>query len=105
MKERANGAGGQPVSALRARYGDEVALTSEGGGDEAFRIVAELTVDGRAYALLQSERMRAEGDIEVFRVTADDAGEPQLETVEDDDEWEAVAEAYDDLQFGSDDRP
>ncbi|MBB6673904.1 DUF1292 domain-containing protein [Cohnella nanjingensis] len=93
------------MSALRERYGDEVTLTGEGGGSEAFRIVAELSVEGNSYALLQSERMRSEGDIEVFRVAMDDAGEPHLETVEDDDEWEAVAEAYDDLQFGSDDQP
>ena len=28
-----------------------------------------------------------------------------VETVESDEEWERVAEAYDDLQFGSDEQP
>lgn len=90
---------------LKQRYGSLVELEDADGKARQFRILAELTLDGRDYAVLQSDAQRKDGDIEVFRVAADEDGEPQLETVEDDEEWESVAEAYDDLQFGSDERP
>jgi len=87
---------------LRQQFGDTIELNGE---KESYDILAELTVNGLSYAILQSESMRGEDDIEVFRVVEGAQGSLQLETVEDDDEWEAVAEAYDDAQFGSDDQP
>lgn len=95
MSERERGA-------LRQQYGNTIELNGE---NEAYEILAELTVNGTPYAVLQSESMQGEDAIEVFRIVSDSQGSLQLETVEDDDEWEAVAEAYDDAQFGSDDRP
>ncbi|WP_080840626.1 DUF1292 domain-containing protein [Cohnella massiliensis] len=86
---------------LRGVFGETIEL--DGGG--IYRILAELSLGGNAYAVLQSDAMKKDGEIEVFRVTANAKGEPELETVEDDDEWESVAEAYDDLQFGGDERP
>ncbi|WP_027091228.1 DUF1292 domain-containing protein [Cohnella thermotolerans] len=96
---------GRAGSPLRSLFGDYVELDGAGGAPQRYKIMAELEVDGRSYAVLQSDAMRKEGDIEVFRVAAGEAGSPQLETVEDDEEWENVAEAYDDLLFGSDERP
>lgn len=93
------------MATLRERFGDEVVLTENGRETEPYRLLAEMTVNGRRYAILQTEAMRREDDIEVMRIVEAPDGEPQLETVEDDDEWETVAEAYDDLQFGSDERP
>ncbi len=90
---------------LKDAYGDWVELTEDGGEAVACRILAELEEGGRRYAVLQSEAMRKEGEIEVFRVSTDGEGRPALETVADDEEWERVAEAYDDMQFGSDERP
>ncbi|XID95465.1 DUF1292 domain-containing protein [Paenibacillaceae bacterium WGS1546] len=101
--ERMDGSSGVP--GLRERFGESVELSAEDGSEKAYRIVAELTVNGQRYAVLQSEEMRQEDEIEVFRIVADSDGEPQLETVADDDDWELVAEAYDDSRFGSDDRP
>ncbi|MDG0812043.1 DUF1292 domain-containing protein [Cohnella rhizosphaerae] len=80
-------------------------MTGESGSAQVYRILAELSVNGKPYAVLQSDAMRKEGEIEVFRVLTEDASEPKLESVDDDEEWEDVAEAYDDLQFGSEDRP
>lgn len=100
--ERLEGSG---FPGLRERFGDSVELLAEDGSEAAYRIEAELILNGRRYAVLQTEEMRREDEIEVFRIVADPNGEPQLETVADDDEWELVAEAYDDSRFGSDDRP
>lgn len=90
---------------LRAIFGDVVELNGDADATESYRILAELTVSGNRYAVLQSEAMKQEDDIEVFRIVVESDGGLQLETVEDDDEWERVSEAYDDLQFGSDDQP
>lgn len=90
---------------LRERYGAEVELQGEDGHAARYHIAAELEIGGQRYAVLQSDSMRKSGDIEVFRIVPEPSGEPALETVESDEEWEQVAEAYDDLQFGSDERP
>lgn len=99
---------GKPTEArsgmLQGKYGREIELTDDRGTATTYRIMAELEVRGASYAVLQSEDMRKEGDIEVFRILLED-GEPQLASLDDDDEWEDVAEAYDDLQFGTDERP
>jgi uncharacterized protein YrzB (UPF0473 family) len=95
----------QPAPSLKEKFGNFVELNGHGGSAEAYRILAELAIDGRRYAILQSEAMRKEGDIEVFRVAQDGQDDLQLETVGDDEEWERAAEAFDDLQFGSDEQP
>jgi uncharacterized protein YrzB (UPF0473 family) len=93
------------IASLRKLFGDSVDLNDENDRSVTYRILAELTVEGRQYAILQSDAMLQNDDIEVFRVVPDPEGDLQLETVEDDEEWELVAEAYDDSQFGSDDQP
>lgn len=93
------------MSSLKAIYGDAVELTGANGTSDTYRIVAELQVGGLQYAILQRADGAQEDDIEVFRIVRNGDGEPELETVEDDDEWETVAEAYDDTIFGGDEQP
>lgn len=90
---------------LRKRFGAEVELQDEEGQAVRYRIAAELEIGEHRYAVLESDSMRDSGDIEVFKIVLEPSGEPVLETVESDEEWEQVAEAYDDLQFGSDEQP
>ncbi|MCD9023087.1 DUF1292 domain-containing protein [Cohnella silvisoli] len=97
--------GKEELSTLRQAYGDEVELQGDDGASQLFRIMAELNLNGNNYAILQSEAMKQEDEIEAFRVVADPSGDVQLETITDEDEWEQVAEAYDDSRFGSDDQP
>ncbi|WP_256760091.1 DUF1292 domain-containing protein [Cohnella sp. WQ 127256] len=93
------------VSTLRQAYGDHVELHGEDGTAETYTILAELDVEGSDYAILQSKTMQQEDEFEVFRVVVLANGEAQLENVTNEEEWELVAEAFDDLQFGSDDQP
>jgi len=95
----------QSLSELRLRYGDSVELLSDEGEALTFRIAAEMALSGNRYAVLQTKDMEREGEIEVFRIIAGPGGEDELESVADDDEWELVAEAFDDMQFGSDEQP
>jgi len=92
------------LSSLKNAYGDDIELIDEDGGAEFFNIKAEFQLGDKVYAALQSEAMRSEDEVELFRVVETD-GEPQLETIEEDEEWEAVSEAYDDLLFATDERP
>lgn len=89
---------------LKDVFGDHVELIAEDGSAQVFRIKAEFELGGAVYAALQSDEMEADDEVEFLRVRQED-GEPQLETIEDDEEWEAASEAYDDLQFASEDRP
>ncbi|MBD2870392.1 DUF1292 domain-containing protein [Paenibacillus arenilitoris] len=91
-------------NSLKEAFGKEIELEAEDGGSLVYEIKAEFQLGGRVYAALQSERMRPEDEVELFRVLHAD-GEPQLETIEDDEEWEAASEAYDDLLFADDERP
>jgi len=90
---------------LKEVFGEYVELNAGEGAAGTYRIMAELDISGVRYAVLQSDAMRKEGDIEIFRVVAGGAGDLELESVESDEEWECAAEAYDDLQFGSEERP
>ncbi len=79
-----------------------VVLNDEQGREESFKVVRVLEMNEQHYVLLQSLDdpgddlliLRVEGDVE-----SDDAS---LVGVDDDDEWEAVAEAFDELLFDVD---
>ncbi|MFX3634835.1 MAG: DUF1292 domain-containing protein [Candidatus Pristimantibacillus sp.] len=94
-----------PLKRLREVFGNEIELVAEDGGMETFDIMAEYQLGPYVYASLQSPAMRKEDEVEIFRVVLSDSGEPQLETIEDDEEWELAAEAYDDLLFANDEMP
>lgn len=83
---------------LKDKFGKFIELTSEGGTEEAYRIMSEFQLGGHYYAALQSEAMREEGEVEMLRLVVD-GDELQLENIEDDEEWETAAEAYDMLCF------
>ncbi|MGO4370171.1 DUF1292 domain-containing protein [Paenibacillus sp. YIM B09110] len=98
--------GGAPkrLSVLKEAFGKEIELVAEDGGMELYVIKAEFQLGDIVYAALQSEAMSGEDEVELFRVIQD-GEEPELETIEDDEEWEAAAEAYDDLLFADDQMP
>jgi uncharacterized protein YrzB (UPF0473 family) len=98
-------AGRSELQVLKQTYGENVDLHAEDGTTQSFRILCELALNGKHYAVLQTEAMKEEDDIEVFQVIVEEDGEIGLETIIDEDEWEQVAEAFDDVQFGSDDQP
>jgi len=94
----------QRISVLENVFGREVELIGEDGNTEPFQIVAEFQLGEQAYAGLQSARMRKEDEVAFFRIVTSGT-EPGLESIDDEEEWEAAAEAYDDLLFMSDERP
>lgn len=93
------------ISVLNPIYGTEVDLIGDGNETEPFQIVAEFQLGERAYAALQSQSMQKEDEIAFFRIVLNEGSEPELESIEDDEEWEDVSEAYDDLLFEGDEQP
>ncbi|SDT31991.1 Protein of unknown function [Paenibacillaceae bacterium GAS479] len=89
----------QRITLLKETYGREVLLVDEQGQEIPFVIQAEFSLDGTSYAALQSLTGRKDGEAEMFRIITDNDGAPELETIEDDDEWELAAETYDALLF------
>lgn len=92
------------LNGLQKAFGSSIELIAEDGTADYYDIKAEFQLGDIVYAALQSEAMRREDEVELFRVTYS-GDEPQLETIEDDEEWESASEAYDDLWFAEDERP
>ncbi|AQR77552.1 DUF1292 domain-containing protein [Paenibacillus larvae] len=88
-----------PSSVLRNTFGHDIMLFDGQGQSTEYRLITEFNVNEQPYAVLQSEELRKEKDFAVFRVTLDEQGEPMLEHIEDDDEWETVSEIFDEMSF------
>jgi uncharacterized protein YrzB (UPF0473 family) len=87
---------------LFEQFGREIVLFDEQEESIVYMLLSEFTVGGHAYAVLQSEPLRKEDEVAVFKVVKDEQGNIELETIEDDDEWENVSEIYDEMTFPAD---
>ncbi|PZE19479.1 DUF1292 domain-containing protein [Paenibacillus xerothermodurans] len=85
---------------LRREYGDDIILYDENENSVVYKLLSEFQLGERSYAVLEQER---DGEPEIYRVIAGANGELELETIEDDDEWENVSELYDELTFPAND--
>jgi len=80
---------------------DHVVLTDEDGKEHSFEVVDVIEVEGSEYAILtpdeESEDEDEPGEAMIFRIEHGEGDEEMLVEIEDDEEWERVAEAYDRL--------
>ena len=78
---------------------DTVTLTLDDDTEVECEIVSIFPVGEKEYiALLPLDGDEAEdGEVFIYRYTESSDGEPNLENIEDDDEYEAVADAFDEL--------
>lgn len=72
-----------------------IVLTDENGNDVEFELVSTLEVDGKVYAILQPI---GEEEAYIFNLKYDENGEIELSEIEDDEEFEIVAEQYELLE-------
>ncbi|SDD00988.1 Protein of unknown function [Paenibacillus sp. UNCCL117] len=91
-----------PTRQLRDAYGDDIILYDEQQESVVYRIVTELEWNGHGYAMLEKAKPGKEDEPEIFRVASKGDGELELETIEDDDEWEDVSELFDEWTFPPD---
>ena len=76
-------------------------LTDESGKESKFELIGETEVDGSIYyAMIPSE----EGSDEyvILKVVPDENGEDMLESVDDDDEFDKIADIFDDMFMDTD---
>ena len=78
-------------------------LTDEEGNESDFELIASQEIDGITYVALvpytESNKDAEVQDYVVLRLEADEKGEDLLVTIDDDDEFEKVAEIFEDMLF------
>ncbi len=78
-------------------------LVDEEGEEHEFELLAELEVEGQSYRVLvpleEEEELDEESEVEVviLKVVYDEEGNEFLGDIEDDEEWEKVADAWQEL--------
>jgi uncharacterized protein YrzB (UPF0473 family) len=78
-----------------------VILTDDEGQDHEFEVLQIMEIDDQEYAiLLPLEQEGEEDEAIILRIGVDENGEEVLFDIEDDEEWEMVAQAW---QEGGDD--
>lgn len=73
-------------------------LTDEEGAEHEFQVLDVIELEGKMYAILQPVGAEEDEAI-ILRVEQDPDGNEVLMSIDDDDEWDRVAEAYDTLLF------
>lgn len=84
---------------LRDIYGDEIILLDEQDESVVFRILSEFKWGEHVYTVIQSAEQRKQDEYLVFRIERNEAEELELVTIDDEEEWENVAEIYDEMSF------
>ena len=80
-------------------------LVSDDGEEMEFELLAEIEIDSDIYRVLipldYEDEDESEGvvevEIEIFKVVYDEEGNEFLSDIEDDEEWERVADAWQEL--------
>lgn len=74
-------------------------LTDEEGNESEFELMGELTIDDNIYlALIPLEG--EEDEYVILKVIVDENGDELLVTIDDDDEFDRVADAFEDTFMG-----
>lgn len=83
-----------------------VTLSLDDGSSVECEILTIFEVDGRDYIALLPLDEKGEpndaGEVYLYRYQEDTEGNPSLENIEDDEEYEAVADRFDELQDEAD---
>lgn len=79
--------------------GEIYTLTDEDGNENEFELLGTYEKDGRVYLALTPTGEDNEEYV-ILRQETDENGETMLETVDDDEEFDAVADYFEDALFG-----
>jgi len=86
---------------------DIIVLNDDEGHEHEFIHLASLDVDGSTYFVLlpveESEDEDEEAEVFIFKLDKDENGEEMLIEIEDDEEWEKVADAWEEMEDDEDD--
>ena len=74
---------------------DRITLTDEDGNETEFYVIGDMEIDGKIYVAF--EPCENENDeYVILRVETDENGEENLVTIDDDEEFDKVADAFED---------
>ncbi|MBA4601318.1 DUF1292 domain-containing protein [Thermoactinomyces mirandus] len=86
--------GAREVNILRQQFPDQAVMNVAGeDAGTPYRVVNEVEVNGRHYALLQKDGDHPD-DVHLFHVN-----QGRIEEIEDELEWENIAEAVDEMLY------
>ena len=77
-------------------------LTDEDGTETDFELLASNVIDGVTYVALAPCDEDSDEYV-ILKIKPDENGEEIFETIDDDDEFEKVADMFDDMLFGEED--
>jgi|GEM_PF-155926 len=82
-------------------------LTDEDGNESDFELLGRYDLDGQSYVALapveaDDGEEEDEGSFIVLKVVMDDDGEESFETIEDDEEFDKIADIFEDQLIGED---
>ena len=79
-------------------------LTDEDGKESQFELIGTKEVDGFTYmAMTPVDEGDDPDEYVILKMVKDESGEDVLETIDDDDEFERIADIFDDELFGDED--
>lgn len=83
---------------------DIITLTDEEGTETQFEIIASNEMDGKTYFALVPVEDNNEGEYVILRLEQDPENEEEeiLVTIDDDDEFDKIADIFDDMLFEDD---
>ena len=72
-------------------------LVDDDGNEEDFELIGKYMENGITYnALVPADESKQNGEYVIFRRTEDENSDVYLETIEDDDEFDRIADIFDD---------
>ncbi len=78
-------------------YGDEIyTLTDEDGNENQFELIGSREIDGSTYLALVPIDDNEDEEYVILKVETDEDGEETLVTINDDDEFDRIADIFDD---------
>lgn len=82
-------------------FGDEIyTLTDEDGNENQFELIGSREIDGCTYLALVPIDGNDDEEYVILKVEVGEDGEESLATINDDDEFDRVADIFDDELFG-----
>ena len=77
-------------------------LTDEDGKESEFELIGTTELDGNTYMAMAPVEEGSDEYV-ILKVVKDENGEEMLETIDDDDEFDKVADIFDDMLLGETD--
>ncbi len=79
-----------------------IVLTDEEGVETEFEVITKLDIEEKEYVIVVPVDAEGEVDAVALRIEKDESGEDILVTIDDEDEFEMVSEAYETLFLNED---